>query len=412
MKLSLPRPRFWLPLLLGLTLPGFAVAQNVLEQIIDANREDFGPWVKHPDSFEVQVLFTQIDRDEAGRIQLTSHRWGTTSNEYFYPASTVKMPVAALALQRINELGIVGLDARTPMLTGRGILPQAAPQTVAMTDTSSTSGLPTVENYLRKVFLVSDNDAYCRLFEWLGPNYINGALRAVGIHGARIQHRVGVGGFDTETHQYLNPIRFAEGFRTLYEVGERHHDYYDPLPALKGQFRGVGYVTNDGDIVEEPFDFSHKNYLSIQHLHDIVLRLVLPEAVPAEQRFKLSEEDYAMIRRAMSERPRESSSPRYDKADNYVKFWMYGDQPEETEIPTSLRIYNKVGWAYGYLTDAAYVMEETTGTEFLLVGVIHVNANRIYNDGNYEYESIGLPFFGQLGRAVMAFERDRRARGR
>jgi hypothetical protein len=391
---------------------GVLSGQNVLEQIIDANRADFGPWVNHLDSFEVQVMLTQIDRKADGEIVLTSHRWGTAGDEYFYPASTVKMPVAALALQRINELGIVGLDARTPMLTGRGLLPQASPQTIAMTDTSSASGMPTVENYLRKIFLVSDNDAYCRLFEWLGPNYINDALQAIGIEGARIQHRVGVGGFNTETHQYLNPIRFVDGFRTLYEVGERHHDYYDPLPALKGQFRGVGYATNAGEIINEPFDFSHKNYLSIQNLHDIVLRLTLPEAVPEHQRFKLTEEDYAMIQRAMGERPRESDYPRYDKPDNYVKFWMYGDRPEETEIPSTMRIFNKVGWAYGYLSDAAYVKDELTGTEFLLVGAIHVNANRIYNDGNYEYDAIGLPFFGELGRAVLAHERARKAKRR
>jgi hypothetical protein len=174
----------------------------------------------------------------------------------------------------------------------------------------------------------------------------------------------------------------------------------------------VGYATNAGEIINEPFDFSHKNYLSIQNLHDIVLRLTLPEAVPEHQRFKLTEEDYAMIQRAMGERPRESDYPRYDKPDNYVKFWMYGDRPEETEIPSTMRIFNKVGWAYGYLSDAAYVKDELTGTEFLLVGAIHVNANRIYNDGNYEYDAIGLPFFGELGRAVLAHERARKAKRR
>ncbi|MEM6770925.1 MAG: hypothetical protein AAF597_10100, partial [Bacteroidota bacterium] len=167
-------------------------------------------------------------------------------------------------------------------------------------------------------------------------------------------------------------------------------------------------VAADGKLIKEPFDFSHKNYLSVRNLHDIVLRVMVPEAVPEHLRFKLNPADYALLRQAMGQRPRESDYPRYDKPDNYVKFWMFGDQPETTAIPDGLRIYNKVGWAYGYLTDAAYVKDEASGAEFLLVGTIHVNKNRIFNDGVYEYEEIGLPFFGELGRAVLAYERKQR----
>ena len=131
------------------------------------------------------------------------------------------------------------------------------------------------------------------------------------------------------------------------------------------------------------------------------------KAVAEHQRFKLTAQDYKLLSKAMGQRPHESDFPDYDKPDNFVKFWMYGDQPEETKIPDGLRMYNKVGWAYGYLTDAAYVTDAESGREFILVGTIHVNENRIFNDGVYEYETIGLPFFGQLGRAVLAYEREK-----
>ena len=128
---------------------------------------------------------------------------------------------------------------------------------------------------------------------------------------------------------------------------------------------------------------------------------MLPEAINTP--FQLTEADYSLLREAMSQRPRESNYPRYDKPDNYVKFWIYGDQPEETRIPENVRILNKVGWAYGYLTDAAYITDGEV--EFILVGTIHTNANRIYNDGVYETDEVGMPFFGQLGRAMLDFER-------
>ena len=39
--------------------------------------------------------------------------------------------------------------------------------------------------------------------------------------------------------------------------------------------------------------------------------------------------------------------------DSYVKFLMYGNM--KTEIPQNIKIYNKVGDAYGYLIDCAYI---------------------------------------------------------
>jgi hypothetical protein len=373
---------------------------NPLAGIIETHRDSFAPWVDHADSFQVQILYSQIERAPNGKVKLTTHYWGADSTAYFYPASSVKMPVAALALQRLNELGVIGMDAHSTILHGTGTAPASAPQTPASSDTSSQTGMPSVAHYVRKIFLTSDNDAYNRLFEWLGPTYINQALKRAGIEGARIQHRVGVGGFNDTTHAYLNPVRFMDGYRQLYQIGERHDTYYDPLPGVSGQQRGVGFIRNDS-LIDRPFDFSHKNYLSLRNLHDILVKIVLPEAT--ERPFQLTETDYALLRNAMSERPRESVSPRYDKPDNYVKFWLYGDREEEAIIPANVRILNKVGWAYGYLTDVAYITDGEV--EFIVAATIHTNANRVYNDGQYEYEEVGMPFFGRLGRAILRAER-------
>ena len=378
--------------------------RNLLEDIIETRHDSLARWIDHRDSFEIQVLYTRISRHPNGRVDLTTYRWGEDSTRYFYPASTVKMPVAALALQRLNELGILGMHADTPLFHGKGTAPAAAPQTGVRADTSSETGFPSVAHYLRKIFLVSDNDAYNRLFEWLGPTYINESLRRVGITGGRIQHRVGVDGFDDTTHAYLNPVRFAEGYETLYQTAERHDTWYDPLPSISGQQRGNGYIDSRDSLITGHFDFRHKNYLSLRNLHDILVRIVVPEAV--RDTFKLTASDYALLREAMSQRPRESDFPKYAEPDNYVKFWIYGDQPPETRIPDEVRILNKVGWAYGYLTDAAYITDGEV--EFILVGTIHTNANRIFNDGKYEYEADGMPFFGRLGRAILEYERKHR----
>ena len=396
-------------LLFLLLAAGSLAAQNPLYDLIEEGIDTLGPWAKDPVRYEARVLYTEIDRQPDGEVRLTTHRWGSTSewDHYFYPASTVKMPVAILALQRLNELGVEGLDASTLLFHDTGLAPASAPQTTASTDSTSRSGYPNVANYVRKIFLTSDNDAYNRLFEFLGPTYVNESLRKVGISGGRILHRVGISGFNEESHAWLNPVKFVDGSRVPYQIGERHDRWYDPLPQVIGQRRGEGFTTDEGVLVREPFNFTHKNYLSLQNLHDILLRVWIPEALPEKQRFHLSTADYDLLRTAMTRVPRESDYPRYEKPDNYVKFWIYGDQPEDTKISPTVRVRNKVGWAYGYLTDAAYVRDEKSGREFILVGTIHTNANRIFNDGKYEYEQTGLPFFGQLGRAVLHYERSK-----
>ena len=76
----------------------------------------------------------------------------------------MKLPTAALSLARLNELAIPGLDRNSVMLTGKA----AEFQTEATLDYASPTGLPSVGNYVRKVLVVSDNDAFNRLYEFLG----------------------------------------------------------------------------------------------------------------------------------------------------------------------------------------------------------------------------------------------------
>ena len=62
------------------------------------------------------------------------------------------------------------------------------------------------------------------------------------------------------------------------------------------------------------------------------------------------------------------------------------------------KIANKSGWAYGYLTDTAYIRDTRSGREFIISASI-VNANQTFNDDEYEYEELGVPFLAELGRA-------------
>ena len=111
----------------------------------------------------------------------------------------------------------------------------------------------------------------------------------------------------------------------------------------------------------------------------------------------------------MSMLPRESTYPAYSDTskyyDSYVKYFLFGDNREP--IPNRIKIFNKVGQAYGYLIDCAYIIDFENKVEFLLSAVIQVNENQIYNDNVYEYNEIGIPFLANLGRVIYEYERKR-----
>jgi hypothetical protein len=366
----------------------------------NANDNQLNEILRKPEQFQLQLIYTQIDRDKDNTPSFKSYTYRVDSNLYFYPASTVKMPTAALALEKLNSLGVKGLDKYTTMLSGVG----QSPQTAVEQDTSAKNGLPSIAHYIKKIFLVSDNDAYNRLYEFLGQAYLNESLYQKGYQQSRIIHRLSVGGFDVEGNHYTNPVQFYDKKELLYEQEEVYSSYNAQL-KLKEQVRGVARMDNKGNILPEPFDFRYKNFVALQDLHDILKAIMFPEAIPEEQRFNLSEEDYQFLRKYMSMLPRESkypAYPQYKEWDSFVKFFLFGDSKDR--MPDHIKIYNKVGDAYGFLTDVAYIVDTKNGVEFMLAANIHVNKNQTYNDGVYEYDEIGFPILAELGRMFYEYE--------
>ncbi|MBI5916633.1 MAG: serine hydrolase [Bacteroidetes bacterium] len=377
--------------------------KNLLRKFMESRPEAFRQLLDAPEQYDIQIIYTQIDRDKNNLPHFKQHSFQLDKNSYFYPASTVKMPMAFLALEKINQLKIKGLDKNSAMKTESA----SPPQTAADADSTAASGLPSVAHYVKKIFLVSDNDASNRLYEFLGQQALNEALWSKGYKNTRITHRLGITGFDAEANRHTNPVSFFDGEKMLYYPGEVYSKAGPGFFDLKKTLRGKGYLDGDS-LVNQPFDFSEKNYVSLQDFHDLLLAVIFPEVAPSEHLFDLTADDYRFLYRVMSEKPLESQFPRYHEPDHYCKFFLFGNQKKEERMPPNIRIFNKVGWAYGFLTDVAYIVDFEAGVEFFLAATIHVNADGIFNDDHYEYETIGLPFFANLGQVVYDFEKKRK----
>jgi predicted SprT family Zn-dependent metalloprotease len=360
--------------------------------------------INKPKEYNVQILYTKIDRNSTNEPSFTTYAINADPKFYFYPASMVKMPVAILALQKINELKLQGkdIDKNLTMLTQAA----TALQTEVYNDPTTIDGRPTIAHYIKKIFLYSDNDAFNRLYEFVGQDYINANMQKLGYKNVEILHRLSTA-LSLDENKLTNPIQFLDsnGAKAYFQPAQKANNKY----AKRNETRGKGYYSN-GKLINKPFDFSLKNKFSLTDMHDVVKNVVFYHNIEENKRFNITDDDRKFLLQYMSQLPSETDYPSNEDAknwDSYVKFNLLGSQ-KNTPVPNGLRIFNKVGFAYGYITDAGYIVDFNTGTEFLLSVTIHVNKDGIFNDDKYETNEIALPFMKKVGAIIYDYEKNRK----
>ena len=97
-----------------------------------------------------------------------------------------------------------------------------------------------------------------------------------------------------------------------------------------------------------------------------------------DEKINLTNDQLNFIHSAMSTLPRKAGYNTETYYDSYCKFLMFGDTKED--IPEHIKFYNKVGDAYGTLTDCAYMKDIKNDIEFMITATILVNKNGIFND--------------------------------
>jgi len=377
---------------------GLKFTDHFLDSLLRQYPEYFDSLLTQNSKWQIKIIYTQIDRNSSNEPVFKRYQFNNDPDQYFYPASTVKMPVSFLALQRLNELSIPGLNRNSTMITEKGFNNRPP----VYNDPGSIDGRPSVEQYIRRIFLVSDNDAFNRLYEFLGQEYINNTLHRMGYDSAQILHRLDIS-LTEEENRHTNPVKFYNGSRLVYEQPLRKSGLvYQPRHTLLGK----GFFKN-GSLVNNPFDFSMKNRFTLSDLSNILQSVIFPTAAPPEQRFRLTDSDYDFLYRYMSMKPQESDFPSYDTSypDAYSKLLLYGGKGE---LDPDLRIFNKEGDAYGFLTDVAYIVDFKNGVEFFLSANIYCNSDEIFNDDHYDYETVGYPFLKHLGQVIYQYELKRK----
>ena len=370
-----------------------------LDSLLKQYPQYFDTVIRHKAAMNVQVIYTQINRDANGLPNFKHHFYNVDPANYFYPASTVKFPIVLLALQKLNGLKGKGIDKNTTMITETAF----SGQTAVYNDPTVVNGKPSIAQYIKKILMVSDNDAYNRLYEFLGQDYINEQLHKKGYEDAQILHRLNI--FLTEEeNRNTNPVTFLDAANNvLYtQPAQRNNAKY----SVRNDSIGNAFIKS-GQLVNGPMNFSGKNRISLEDLHNILINLVFPTSVSSNQGFNLTESDKDFVMKYMSQTPEESVYPDYasDTVNYwpaYCKFLLFG--AEKGKLPKHIRIFNKPGDAYGHLSDIAYITDLKNNIEFFVSAEIYCNSDGILNDDKYDYQNTGLPFMKHLGEVLYQYE--------
>jgi hypothetical protein len=315
-----------------------------------------------------------------------------SDTHYFYPASSIKLLAAIAAVEKLNALERdfgAGLTLDSPMSLGPVRSGEAAPEPT------------TLRREIHELFVVSDNDAFNRLYDFVGPDGLRQAIDRWGLERTWLTHRL-AGGFSAADNAAAPGFSIAGTRRTVTEA--RRESISTPIPADASRLATTGLrcgsaVMRGGEAVAGPIDFSNSNRTTLADLQHMLMRLVLPGATPGPE-LDLSAEQRAFLLASAAMLPRESAEPAYDPAaypDDHVKFLLPGLL--RVAPVNDWLIVNKIGLAYGYVSENSYVEHRPSGRGLFVAAVIHRNPDGVFNDDAYDYDTT-LAEMARLGELV------------
>lgn len=375
---------------------------SLLIKILTRSGEDLATKVlQNAHTYRLQIIYTQIDRSSSNKPKFKNYYFNYDANLYYNPASTVKMPLAFLSLDKLNGMQVKGVNKYTSMQFDSSY----DKQTTLYRDSTSENQLPSIAHFIKKAFLISDNDAYNRMYQFLGQQTIHRRLKEMGYRTTKIPRQFM--GFTVEQNRHTNALRFIrdDGSLIYAQPPAYNKDSFDFSRVVK---IGKGYLNRNDSLIKEPFDFTVHNYIPLEVQQKLLQSVMFPASVPKKQRFNLTADDYQFLYRYMSQYPSETPYPKYDDSvyyDSYVKFFF---RDSTHRLPGHVRVFNKVGWAYGFLTDISFVVDFQNNIEYMLAATLYVNEDEILNDNKYEYTTVGWPFLRQVGERIYEYEMERK----
>jgi hypothetical protein len=351
-----------------------------------------------PEACRVEIAIGDIVAVEGAPPKLAIATWRGNA-EYFYPASTVKLCAAVAAFERFNAVArstYVKISPDTPL----ALYPLFEGEKLETDDaTNLDGGKLTLAHLIRRMLIVSDNDAFNDLYDFCGQKWLNERMWRAGLRSVRISHRLSFP-LTPQQNRTTRKVEFrVPDFPLL--LPEQKSDLELDLEGVKGWMVGTSFFDPHDEKIDKPMSFYFKNMFGLNDMQRCLVRIVRPDLALDGEPFDLTAEQREFLMRALSQYPGDSTNPLYPREkypDDYAKYFLPGLArvvPKER-----LKIYNKVGEAYGFLTDNAYVVDTQTNKSFFLTATVYANSDGVVNDDKYDYATFALPFFADLAELV------------
>jgi hypothetical protein len=349
--------------------------------------------VQRLNTYEIQVIYTKINR-EKDKINFVDYYYNIDNERYFYPSTAVFLPVAALTLEKINELSQEhDIDKHRNVRVDNS----RTQEIMIYQDTTSESKYASFAHFIKKMFVTGDKISYNFCYDLLNQRYLNERMHNLGYHNSWFLHKLDNN--HPVTSRQTNVITFfrtdvSSHYRDI--ISLKHHpttipfysvyvkeSEYNPVDYYFNREKillGKGFVKN-GAVVDSAADFTYKNKFTIEDMHGFLKSVIFPQV--HKNKPELSDDDYAFLYRQMSVN---------NENRNYILNDRLGDP--------SVRIFNNSGKGAGFMIDNAYVIDTRNGVDFFLTVVIKCNRADILGEEYYEYEKTGLPFIKKISRLV------------
>lgn len=351
-------------------------------------------------NYRLQIYLAQIDEKENGNLKISYYQYPSKVDYYTYPASIIKLPMAVLFLLKLDEINLQQFS-KPISLNDRLFIDDST--YCGQLGTNGIQNGMRIGSILQELLQKSNNTAFNPLYDVVRDYKGNQELDFM---EAILQQR-----FSSKCDTFTNQIFAAYHIEDL--AGNIKYAEASapkqPSRRLSKDFAKAGkaYLDNKDSLITSQKSFERSNYVSIENAHQLLVRFVTSEKVGDffSRTFRDSLFYY------MSELP--SKDTTNEIYPNSFKYLYYGsDVSDRKKLLTAVQsskqeafhLYNKVGQAYGFLSDVAYFESEDHLTKYVLAASIFVDRDGVLNDGKYAYDEIGFPFMADLGKLIFQSE--------
>lgn len=335
-----------------------------------------------------QVIYGVVRTPEKGGATLERHAYRADA-EYFFPASSMKVPIALAGYERLPTMRAAGRpsldrDASIRMYPAVGDDPYVT----------------SLARETWRALIVSDNTAANRLLSFVGLREANETLWGLKLTSARVRTGFSMTA-DSDPAEVSPRIAVVSRTGVTEEIPARKSEL--KLPPTKASSLEIGTAAIvDGRRVAGPMSFANKNAMSLRDLQDTLVRIVRPDLLPkTAPPSHATKEDIAYLRQALGTLPSKSGIAGYDRnvvADYQLVPFLRG--LERVRPRDKLEIYTKVGQAYGFLTANAYIVDKDTGRGFFLLATVYANPDEVLNDDLYAYDAVAFPVLADVAEVI------------